>query len=589
MKVKFIKNDKILEITDVVTQADIDILNKVSSAIPIKWIDKKPTQMPPVSYLRVQHPNYYLPAGLWHRLLKERKAGHNVEFLNTFTQDPEVTKQKIDDYIDSLGLIYTLADHQLSAVYTALKFKETTCTIGTSGGKTFIAYCLAHWLLRKTNFSPDHKYLVIVPSQLLCIQGLNDFEEFQSSQDPEDRKLKTHTIFSKAKNKYTFKESNVVFSTYQSLSNFTEIEGWFEPFDVGVYVDEGHKATDSIKHILSHMTRDLVYKNGFSGSFPPDHSVEMLNIETFVGANLYQFKTAKLRDAGFTSDFAIIPVKVYHSADDTRAYFQMLKHEHDIRKVYNLLMDLVNDLQKKKIRIVDRGIEKLSLGGAIKFHKSGKMEYLHADTYEEIKQKLRELYDAGANTDFNRRLAEEEFLFSSANRHKALAQKLVGKLDKNTLVLSRRRNDVRGLYEAGAEYLPNKTCHLIMGGVSNKDKQEAIDTVKNDDDFSSHVIYGNVDMVGTGTSIKNLFYACFCGIGKSPSNAIQTVGRMIRKFHAKNKSFIFDTYDVFECDVEGVPSHWKRTYSENHFKERMKIYDTEDYEVMKTKERTIQT
>ncbi|WNN12352.1 DEAD/DEAH box helicase family protein [Chryseobacterium phage MA9V-2] len=585
MKVKFINNDKFLEITEVTTTADVKLLENAASAIPMYWKNKRQVKGDPICYVKSANFNKYMPAGLWNRLLKLQQAGHNIQFENFMQQDTTITKEWIDKFIEDLGAIYTLATHQLNAVYTALRFRQTACAIGTSGGKTFIAFALASILLRQHNYSSDKKYLVIVPSQLLCIQGHSDFAEFMSTMD--DPHLKVHMIFSGAKNTHKLAESNVVFATYQSLSNMTMLDGFFDQFQY-VYVDEAHRSVDAVKNIMKYMDH-VVFRNAFSGSFPESHTVEMLNIETFIGPLLYEFKTAKLRDAGFTSDFAIVPVEIIHKAEDTRAYFTMLKQKLDLQKEYNKMQPVFEYVAHQKAKIAQPGtLYPQTLDEMLKGIKDDSLKFIDQDSYQALIVRSKELMELDAHKDINRRMLEEEYLFTAHNRHKVLAH-LVGSLDKNTLILSRRRNDVKGLYDAGVEYAPHKQCHLIMGGISNADKISSINEVKEDEDFSRHAVYGNVDMIGTGTSIKSLFYALFAGIGKSPYTAIQTVGRMIRKFHAKTKSFVFDSFDTLECDVPGIPSAYKRSYSSAHATARLQIFAAEDYEIMHDKKITLRT
>lgn len=587
MQVEFIKNDKYLEITDINTIDELNLLNGTCSAIPIKWVNKRPTKMPAITFIQDHNLKKYAPAGLWYRLYKLSQQGHNVVFKNVMYQDPLITKEWIEDFIIKTGAIYPLAPHQLNAVFTALKFKKSSCAIGTSGGKTFIAFALASILLAQHRYSPEHKYLIIVPSQLLCIQGLSDFDEFMSTMPEDKRYLKTHAIFSGAKNKHKLADANVVFATYQSLTNMTVLDDFFLQFKY-VYVDEAHRSVNAVKNLLRYM-QHIEYTNAFSGSFPEQHTEEMLNIETFVGPLLYEFKTSKLRDAGFTADFAIIPVEIIHKAEDTRAYFEMLVHEHTIRKEYKDLEEVIGKVGQQQIKLADAGITETTIEETVKICRKKDTEFINRKSYLELLARHKELRMAGAHSDFNRLMAEQEFLFTTHERHRVLAN-LAGKLDKNTLVLSRRRNDVKGLYDAGVKYNEHKVNHLVMGGLSNADKQGAIDAVKTDEDYTRNVVYGNVDMIGTGTSIKSLFYAIFAGVGKSPYTAIQTVGRMIRKFHAKEKAYVFDTYDVFECDVPGVPSHWKKaTYSEGHAKARFEIYRNEDYEILDSKKVTLRT
>jgi superfamily II DNA or RNA helicase len=579
MNVKFIQNDEFIEISNVADKAELDAITNVVSAIPMYWQNKRMIQGNPIVYFKDFK---YIPAGLWNRIHNMGKNGHIVKFDNFIKMDNAITKEWIDEYIENCGYKFNLAPHQLAAVYTALKFKNTCCTIGTSGGKTFIAFTIAAIYLASNKFRSDKKYLVIVPSQLLCMQGHSDFEEYQERLD--EKQVKSHMIFSGAKNKYTLAESNVVFATYQSLLNMMVLDDFFKQFE-WVFLDEAHKAVDSVTTILS-MLKHVKAKNAFSGSLPPSHTVEMLKLETFVGPYLYEFKTAKLRDAGFTADFEIIPITIRHSAESTRNYFTAVNYEMGLRAEYAKLNDIVDLATNNKLLIVDSGTQSLTQDAIFAGVKNNKLQYILRTDYMLLLARREELYKLKAHKDFNRRLYEEEYLFSSQKRLNTIASIIKG-LDKNSVTLARRKREVMGIYEAAKVLAPNKEVHLIMGGVNNVQKNDIINIIKHDDDFSRHALIGNVDMIGTGISEKKIFYGMLIGIGKSVYNAIQTIGRFIRKHEAKEKAIILDIRDEFVCDVKHTPTHVKTTYSINHSLARYQIYADENYRILHDRHKTI--
>ena len=548
VQIRFNDSGELLIVDKVDSKEELETLTALSSATKMYWKGKRLVEGERLCMFKDFR---FMPSGLLRRL-RNAKQNNLLDFTisGELPFDKNLTKEQVDDFIAAKqytigGQHATLAEHQLNAVYTALKLQRDCIAVGTSGGKTFIAASIASFLLNTNNYKNDKKFLIIVPSQLLCAQGFNDFEDFQSSH--EHKELRVYKIYSGAKNKYKLDEANVVFSTYQSLVNMPD--DFFEQFN-WVFVDEGHKAIGATVECIKKL-RHCKYRFAFSGSFPELHTYEMLMLESFIGMYAYEFKTAKLRDAGFTSDFVIVPVKVVHSPETTRAYYEELKRQLDLRKEYDKLLAVIGE-QSKLAADKRLSPEKLSI--------------LYA--------RIKELRDMDAHKEFNRRLYEEEYLFSNSARLSVIAS-FVAKLDKNCLVLARRKNEVRGLYDHLCQQ-SDKNVHLIMGGVGNKD--EIIKTIKNGDVDQNHLV-GNVDMIGTGVSINELFYAAYCGIGKSPYTAIQTTGRLIRKHSQKQKAIIFDFYDDLQCDVKGLPTYYKESYSVRHSKERLALYKREDYEV----------
>jgi superfamily II DNA or RNA helicase len=543
MHLKFNSSGEMLEVLHVKNVDELNRLESLSTVINMSWQNKRLVETSREIFFKHYK---YLPGGLWKRILDLKSENFDVHIDNWHINEA-ITKDFIEKFIDDKRYTWSLAEHQLNAVYAALKFKRTCQEIGTSGGKTFITCCLASILLATNKYKSDKKFLVIVPSQLLCNQGFNDFESYQSNYDVKE--LKVYKIFAGAKNKYSMNDANVVFSTYQSL--LVMPDDFFAQFN-WVFVDEGHRAINATVEIIKKL-RHCSYRFAFSGLLPNRNTAEAMKLEIYVGALVYSYKTARLRDAGFTANFKIIPITIKHSDEATKEYYEKLAYELNTRSRYKVIISRLEELRKTNAILTEE--------------------------YQKLVAEEAYLRSLDMHKDFNRRLYEEDYLSSNEARLKVIAE-FAAKGKFNTLILARRKNEVRGIYETLSN-INTKTTHLIMGGVSNADKDSTVNTIKHGTS-GSHDLVGNVDMIGTGISINNLMHGIFTGIGKSPYTAVQTIGRLIRKHDDKDIAIIFDIRDDLTTKNKNVPYYARTSYSMMHSYARHQTYRLEDYEIVKT-------
>ena len=540
MHLRFNSTGELLEVLHVKNTEELDRLESLSTVINMGWRDKRFVETSRDVYFKHYK---YLPGGLWKRILNLKDEQFDVH-IDNWQINTAITKEFIDKFIDDKKYTWSLAEHQLNAVYAALKFKRTCQEIGTSGGKTFITCCLASILLATNQYKSDKKFLVIVPSQMLCNQGFNDFESYQSNYD--DKELKVYKIFSGAKNKYAMTDANVVFSTYQSLQVMPD--DFFQQFQ-WVFVDEGHRAINATVDIIKKLSH-CSYRFAFSGLLPAANTAEAMKLEIYVGALVYSYKTARLRDAGFTANFRIIPITIKHSDETTKDYYDKLAYELNNRTRYRKVVDELEILRKQNAIL--------------------------SQEYQKLVAEEAYLKSLDMHKDFNRRLYEEEYLSTCSKRLQVIAE-FAANSTFNTLILARRKNEVRGIYDA-LSAINKKFTHLIMGGVSNAEKDSTVDTIKSGTS-SGHDLVGNVDMIGTGISINNLMHGILSGVGKSPYTAVQTIGRLIRKHEDKDIAIIFDIRDDLTTNNKSVPYYARTSYSMMHSYARHQTYRLEDYAI----------
>ena len=85
------------------------------------------------------------------------------------------------------------------------------------------------------------------------------------------------------------------------------------------------------------------------------------------------------------------------------------------------------------------------------------------------------------------------------------------------------------------------------------------------------IIIGSSAIMSTGINIKSLTNIIFAINGKSSIRLLQSVGRSLRLHEDKEKAKIFDIVDDLS-----VGKH--RNFTLQHFLERVKIYDQEQFE-----------
>ena len=150
-----------------------------------------------------------------------------VEWCNTYFEESEKPPR----------------DYQIEGVCRALKYKNCTEEISTSGGKTLMAFMFFRYLLDKKIIN---KMLYVVPNIGLVTQTEEEFYEYEE-QCGKKPTWKSQCVFGGA-GAHDNINPNIVFGTFQSLSK-KDLD-YFSTFDA-VFVDETHHArASSIKNIL---------------------------------------------------------------------------------------------------------------------------------------------------------------------------------------------------------------------------------------------------------------------------------------------------------------------------------------------------
>jgi hypothetical protein len=170
-----------------------------------------------------------IPVGLWAEVLeigKEYKYEFHIEGIEKLILSDlklEDFQAWVDEFFDDADK--KPRDYQVEAAWKIIKFRYSVSEIATSSGKTLISFMIFAFLKAKGYIK---KFLMIVPSTNLVIQGTEDFDDYGI----EKLGVKIQQIGGGNKLK---EGCDVVIGTYQSLVK--KEADYFEEFDA-VFVDE---------------------------------------------------------------------------------------------------------------------------------------------------------------------------------------------------------------------------------------------------------------------------------------------------------------------------------------------------------------
>ena len=113
----------------------------------------------------------------------------------------------------------------------------------------------------------------------------------------------------------------------------------------------------------------------------------------------------------------------------------------------------------------------------------------------------------------------------------------------------------------------NRKVFFVHGGV-DAEQRELIREITEQE--KNAVIVASYGTFSTGINIKNLHNVIFASPSKSRVRNLQSIGRVLRKGVNKVKAILYDIAD--DCTTNS-----RRNYTLNHFIERIKIYNEENF------------
>jgi superfamily II DNA or RNA helicase len=169
---------------------------------------------------------------------------------------------------------------------------------------------------------------------------------------------------------------------------------------------------------------------------------------------------------------------------------------------------------------------------------------------------------------FNTYEDEIQFIINNEQRNNII-KKLALDLKGNTLVLF-ARVETHGLplYESinsGSD--SNRKIFFVHGGVDVQEREQVREITERE---NNAIIVASYGVFSTGISIKNLHNVIFASPSKSRIRNLQSIGRVLRKGNNKDRATLYDIADDSTYNS-------RKNYTLNHFIERIKIYNEEEF------------
>ena len=163
---------------------------------------------------------------------------------------------------------------------------------------------------------------------------------------------------------------------------------------------------------------------------------------------------------------------------------------------------------------------------------------------------------------------EIQYLINHDQRNKFITN-LCLDLKGNTLILySRVETHGSPLFEQiNSTKHTDRKVFFVHGGVGAEQRESIREITENEKDAIIVASYGTFS---TGINIKRLHNVIFASPSKSRIRNLQSIGRVLRKGSDKVKATLYDIAD--DCTKNS-----KKNYTLNHFMERIKIYNEENF------------
>jgi superfamily II DNA or RNA helicase len=283
----------------------------------------------------------YLPGGFWYRTLKLSEKKYNVQFTNFNAFQRQITPEDLEEWLGTIPFAnnYYPYWYQIKSIFLAIKYPISRSSVATGGGKTFIMYLLARYLLEKI-ITSGKKILIIVPSVMLVDQTADEFlKEFQA-----DDFISVDKVYGGSKRNKT---ANVVIANIDSA--IERDSEFFEDFEA-VFYDEAHKlTTEGYRKIFEYLLPNTIHQiYGLSGSFYPDNTVEEWNAEAIAGPILMKVSTHELIEGGQLTPIEIHCCKFHHTSLSTRVAYYTDKTVNSERNGFAGELNFFRNLQYRK-------------------------------------------------------------------------------------------------------------------------------------------------------------------------------------------------------------------------------------------------
>jgi len=162
---------------------------------------------------------------------------------------------------------------------------------------------------------------------------------------------------------------------------------------------------------------------------------------------------------------------------------------------------------------------------------------------------------------------EMDYLVSNEKRNKYI-RNLATSLNGNTLCLFQYvEKHGKHLYETIRDRATDKQVFYVFGGVDAEQREKIREITEKSDNAIIVASYGTFS---TGINIRNLHNIIFASPSKSRIRNLQSIGRGLR---LKDNNSAATLYDI----ADDISYNGKENYTLQHFKERINIYNGEDF------------
>ncbi len=361
-----------------------------------------------INFIDKRGPFWKIPVGLWSEVLeigKEYKYEFHIEGIERLF----LTDLKLEDFKAWVDEFFADSDieprdYQIEAAWKIVKFRYSVSEIATSSGKTLISFMIFAFLKSQGYI---RKFLMIVPSTNLVIQGTEDFEDYGI--DKIGSKIQQIGGGSKMR-----EGCDVVIGTFQSLVK--KDKEYFEEFDA-IFIDEAHHTNStSIKKIMSNCMH-TGWRFGLTGTLTKRGSADHLTIQQYLGPVLVEISPDFLFRNNYATPVAIKVVILDWLSPEYKDKLAELKSSSEKMEgndLYNLERKLVISNKARLNYIVDF-INKTSKNSLVLFQSvkdeygrniwNGIREtnatkeafYVDGDTNEQLREEYKSRMETGEN------------------------------------------------------------------------------------------------------------------------------------------------------------------------------------------------
>ena len=466
-----------------------------------------------------------LPIGLWTELIRYAYLKNvRLDFdpkINEILQDTKIEFNTFKYYVDGLfekavdenGNSVEMRSYQLEGVFKLLKFRKACVEVTTSGGKTLMSYILFKFL---RDVKQVKKTLYIVPNKNLAVQSYEKYDKYEDWIQGSRNYLPAYLCGDMPKKqREKVPNADVLFATYQSLSNIKENE-FFDKSD-SVIVDECHHSRAStVKKILKrcHNTK---YVFGMTGTFPKEDSFDRFVIESFIGPLVFKLTAFEL-------------INVHKAA--TPIY------------VINTYLNYASESEKKMLYESRKMKDKDDVGTGMRLLEQ-EMMFVNKN-YNRMKYICDLVSKSKQNT---------LVLFNEVKDSKGYGRKIFEYLKENT----------------------DKTVFYADGHTDAKTR-DYYNKRMDEDETCNTVIVGSQGTYSEGIDIANIGIIILAESFKSENILRQSIGRGMRLGN-KEKVVMFDIIDDLRYGEDGDKDWLRNNYLWKQHLERTKAYKEHQFPV----------